>query len=129
MVLADASVWVRGLRLAEPYASGLDQLMRFEQVARHDLVFGELLMGDRGGRREFLTTYAKCIPARTVPHFEVIEFVRARKLYGRGVGWIDVHLLASALSEDFQLWTTDQRLDALAKELGAAYRPLAIKAQ
>jgi predicted nucleic acid-binding protein len=52
----------------------------------------------------------------------VIEFVRGRKLNGRGVGWIDVHLLASALVSRVRLWTADSRLHAVASELGVAYR-------
>jgi hypothetical protein len=47
--------------------------------------------------------------------------VRARRLFGRGVGWIDVHLLASASVERVKLWTADQRLDEVASEFGIAY--------
>ena len=53
---------------------------------------------------------------------DVVTFVRDRKLYGRGVGWIDAHLLASALVGGLRLWTTDPALAALAKELDIAYR-------
>jgi hypothetical protein len=56
-----------------------------------------------------------------VPHREVVAFVRDRKLHGRGVGWIDAHLLASALVGRVRLWTTDPALAALARELGVAY--------
>jgi predicted nucleic acid-binding protein len=52
----------------------------------------------------------------------VIEFVRHRKLNGRGIGWVDVHLLASALVSRVRLWTADSRLDAVAAELRVAYR-------
>jgi len=57
----------------------------------------------------------------TVPHREIVEFVRHRNLHGRGVGWIDVHLLASALVGRLYLWTADSRLSAMATELGVAY--------
>ena len=53
-----------------------------------------------------------------VPHRDVVAFVSARDLRGRGVGWIDIHLLASAIVERFQLWTADKKLVALAKEIG-----------
>ncbi|MEK7751687.1 MAG: hypothetical protein AAB654_07195, partial [Acidobacteriota bacterium] len=59
--------------------------------------------------------------AAMVPHSEVVAFVRNRDLHGRGVGWIDVHLLASAVVERLQLWTADPRFSAVADELGVAY--------
>lgn len=57
----------------------------------------------------------------TMPHAEVVELVRRRRLEGRGVGWIDVHLLASALVEHAALWTADDRLAILAEEAGIAW--------
>jgi hypothetical protein len=56
-----------------------------------------------------------------VPHGDVVEFVRDRRLHGRGIGWIDAHLLASALVGRQKLWTIDPRLAVLARELGVAY--------
>jgi hypothetical protein len=58
-----------------------------------------------------------------VPHRDVVAFVRDRDLQGRGVGWIDIHLLASALVGRLRLWTADPRFSAVAGELGAAYDP------
>lgn len=58
--------------------------------------------------------------APVVPHTDVVTFVRDRKLHGRGIGWIDAHLLASALVGGLTLWTTDPPLAMLAKELGIA---------
>jgi hypothetical protein len=60
--------------------------------------------------------------APVVPHSEVIAFVRHRRLDDRGVGWIDVHLLASALVEGIPLWSADPSLARLAQDLGLAYR-------
>jgi hypothetical protein len=60
--------------------------------------------------------------ASVVPHQEVVEFVRARRLHGRGAGWIDVHLLASAVVGGLELWTADADAAALAAELGVAFR-------
>jgi predicted nucleic acid-binding protein len=122
MVLVDTSVWIRFLANRAPYAGELERLLSLDAVATHDLVFGELLIGDRGsGRGEFLDAYRRLPPARVVPHTEVVEFVRARNLRGRGAGWIDIHLLASALIDRFQLWTVDSRIAALANELGVGY--------
>jgi hypothetical protein len=56
-----------------------------------------------------------------VPHRDVVAFVRDRGLHGRGVGWIDVHLLASAVVGRLQLWTDDPRFSAVADEVGVAY--------
>jgi hypothetical protein len=88
----------------------------------NELVFGELLVGDRGGRQSLLVAYEGMHEAKIVPHREVVEFVRNRKLHGRGVGWVDVHLLASALVSRCSLWTADLRLEALAAEMGVSYR-------
>jgi predicted nucleic acid-binding protein len=59
------------------------------------------------------------VPA--VDHPEVATFVRSRKLHGRGIGWIDAHLLASALVADTWLWTADEHLARVAGELGIGY--------
>jgi predicted nucleic acid-binding protein len=121
MVLVDSSVWIRFLSDKAPYAHELSRLLSFDEVAAHELVAGELLLGDRGGRRELLAAYDRIFQVSTVPHSEVVEFVRHRTLNGRGVGWIDVHLLASALVSRVRLWTADSRLHVLASELGVAY--------
>jgi hypothetical protein len=57
-----------------------------------------------------------------VPHREVVQFVRDRDLHGRGVGWIDVHLLASAIVGRLRLWTADPRFSVVADEFGVDYK-------
>jgi predicted nucleic acid-binding protein len=121
MVLVDTSVWIRSLAGWALYMGEMDRLLGRDEVAGHELVYGELLIGDRGGRKKFLAAYERIHQASIVPHREVVEFVRDRALYGRGVGWIDVHLLASAIVGRLQLWTVDQRLSAVARKLGVAY--------
>jgi predicted nucleic acid-binding protein len=121
MVLVDTSVWIRFLADREPEAVELDRLLTFNEVIGHELVFGELLIGDRGGRRELLDAYEQLPRASSVAHREIVEFVRHRKLHGRGIGWIDTHLLGSALIERVRLWTADSALTAIAAELGVAY--------
>jgi predicted nucleic acid-binding protein len=122
MVLVDTSVWIRSLANRQPFVSELDRLLGLDEVAGHELVYGELLIGDRGGRQKFLLAYEKIFRANAVPHHEVVAFVRARKLHGRGVGWIDIHLLASALAYGLKLWTDDPRLSDVARELGLQHR-------
>jgi hypothetical protein len=121
MVLVDTSVWIRFLANRAPYAQELDRLLALDEVAGHELVYGELLIGDVGGRHTLLAGYEQIHQLRTVPHAEVVDFVRSRKLHGRGLGWIDVHLLASALVGRSRLWTADSRLAAIAAELGIAH--------
>ncbi len=120
-VLVDTSVWIRFLSNRAPYAAALDELLRRDEVHGHDFIYGELLIGDKAGRRELLASYECMDQAPIVSHPEVAEFVRDRKLHGRGIGWIDAHLLASALVGRLTLWTTDPALAALARELGVAY--------
>ena len=121
MVLVDTSVWIRFLANLAPYAAELDRLLGLDEVTGHELVYGELLIGDRGGRRALLAAYGRMNQAAMVPHRDVAAFVRDRELHGRGVGWIDVHLLASAIVSRLQLWTADPRFSSVAKEFGVAY--------
>ena len=121
IVLVDTSVWIRFLSNRGPYAAALDGLLSRDEVSGHELVYGELLIGDKGGRKRLLADYELMHQAPAVPHIDVVEFVRSRRLHGRGIGWIDAHLLASALVGRLKLWTADPRLGVLAGELGIAY--------
>ena len=123
MVLVDTSVWIRFLANRAPWADELDRLLSADEVAGHELVQGELLIGDVGGREQLLNAYARLPLAASVAHDEVVAFVRARRLQGRGAGWIDVHLLASATLGRLMFWTADSRAAAVAAELGIAHRP------
>jgi predicted nucleic acid-binding protein len=118
LVLVDTSVWIHFLSNKVPYATDLSKLLNQNGVLGHPLIFGELLMGDSGGRAPFLQTYHNFLQARQVSHKEVVDFVLRRRLHGRGVGWIDVNLLASAMVEGVGFWTADPRLAILAEELG-----------
>ena len=122
MVLVDTSVWIRALSNRAPFADELARLLENDEVAGHDLIYGELLIGDRGGRKKLLTDYKRMFPTATVPHAEVVTFVEHRQLHGRGIGWIDVHLLASAIVSGARLWTADPRLSAVADDFGVNYR-------
>jgi predicted nucleic acid-binding protein len=121
MILVDTSVWIRFLSNRAPYAAELDRLLALDEVTGHQLVYGELLIGDRGGRNKLLAAYEFMHQAEMVPYQEVVAFVRRRGLHGRGAGWIDIHLLASAIVGRLLLWTADPRLAAVANELGVAY--------
>jgi predicted nucleic acid-binding protein len=121
MVLVDTSVWIRFLSNRAPFASRLDDLLEQDEVCGHDFVLGELLIGDKGGRKQLLADYALMHQAPVVAQREVVEFVRHRRIQGRGIGWVDTHILASALVSHVKLWTADPRLGDVARELGIAY--------
>lgn len=121
IVLVDTSIWIRFLSNRAPYAARLEELLNRDEACGHDFVYGELLVGDVAGRKQLLADYEQMHQAPVVPHADVVEFVRNRSIHGRGIGWIDAHLLASSLVGRLKLWTTDPRLMALAKELGVAY--------
>lgn len=121
MVLVDTSIWIKFLSGDAVCGRGLDELLQRNEVLGHELVYGELLIGDRGGRKRLLTDYARMHQATRMPHDEVVDFVRHRGLHGRGIGWIDAHLLASAMVERCRLWTADPRFAAIADELNVTY--------
>lgn len=123
MVLVDSSVWIRFLGGRMPYAAALDSLLDKDEAAGHELIEGELLLGDLGARKDFLRSYGVIHRVPAVSPAEVVAFVRAHKLHGRGIGWIDAHLLASALVARVSFWTVDERLSGLANVLGVGYFP------
>jgi predicted nucleic acid-binding protein len=119
--MVDTSVWVRFLSNRTPYASGLDGLLARGEVVGHEFVYGELLVGDTGGRKQLLADYTFIHHAPLVTHSEVVEFVRHHRLQGKGIGWIDMHLLASALVVGARFWTADSSLERAAGQLGIGY--------
>ena len=86
----------------------------------HPLIIGELACGNLAQRDRILTLLGALPGAPGAEHAEVLELVRSRRLHGQGLGWIDMHLIASALLAGCPLWTLDRRLDATARRLGAA---------
>ena len=121
MVLVDTSVWIRFLAGHSVYGIELARLLDREEVAAHEFIYGELLAGDSGGRKRLLSDYERMWQLATIPHSEVAVFVRERGLAGRGIGWIDIHLLASAVVGRVRLWTANNRLQTIAKEFGLAH--------
>ena len=92
-----------------------------ERVLIHPLVAGEVLMGSIAFRGSIRAAFDKLPAARLASHGEVMDLVDAHALFGRGIGFVDAHLLASArLTPDAMLATRDRRLAALARELGVA---------
>jgi len=121
MVLVDTSVWVRFVAGRHPFVRDLRTLLEDEEVVGHELVYGELLIGDGHGRARLLADYERMLCVPRIAHQEVVAFVRSRRLSGRGIGWIDAHLVASTIVAGGRLWTADARLHGIATELGVAH--------
>jgi predicted nucleic acid-binding protein len=91
-------------------------------VLCHPFVIGELACGHLRDRARVLDTLADMPAAPVATHIEALAFLNRHTLAGRGVGWVDVHLLAStALAGGARLWTRDKRLAALAADIGLGY--------
>lgn len=88
------------------------------RVWGHPFVIGELACGNLAGRNEFLGALAALPQVPVVDHADVLDFVEAYDLMGKGLGWIDAHLLASAMNQQIPLWTVDKRLATAAHTLG-----------
>jgi predicted nucleic acid-binding protein len=117
MILADTSVWIDYFREGQP---GLDAHLRRSEVVMHPFVVGELACGNLSNRHATLELLQQLRTVAVAEHDEVINFIRVRKLHGRGIGYVDVHLLAAAAIEGCQLWTVDKRLHSVATGLGIA---------
>ncbi len=117
MILADTSVWVDHLRNGNPQ---LHRHLEAGNVACHPFVIGELACGRMPDRADVLALLAKLPAPPVADHDEALAFVHARRLEGKGLGWIDVHLLASAALGDARLWTLDKRLRSAAEAIGVA---------
>jgi predicted nucleic acid-binding protein len=117
--LVDTSVWIDHLRSGEPL---LVAALESGRVMMHPFVLGELACGNLANRSEVFGLLGGLPAALTATDPEALEFIEGRALMGRGIGYIDVHLLAStALSGDARLWTKDRRLAAVATELDLAF--------
>lgn len=119
MILVDTSVWVDHLRYGD---DGLATLLINSQVLMHPFVVGELACGNLRQRTEVLSLL-KDLPQASVAHDEkVLFYIERRELMGRGIGYVDAHLMAAVtLHGGARLWTRDKRLQTLATEEGLAY--------
>lgn len=117
MILADTSVWVDHFRRSN---TRLGQLLVDGEVLCHPFVVGELACGFLTGRAEVLSLLETLPKAPVADHAEVLRLIDTRRLYGKGLGWIDMHLLASAVLSRTQLWTLDKPLSRVALAMGIA---------
>lgn len=116
MILVDTSVWIDHLHEAEPE---LIELLGADEVACHPMVIEELALGSIRRRDTMLELLASQRILPVLSHAEMLAMIEARRLWGRGLSAVDVHLLGAALLADgTQLWTRDRRLAAACRELG-----------
>lgn len=117
MILVDTSVWI------DHFRAGVPELVAHlgrSAVVMHPFVIGELACGNLSNREATLELLQQLRPISVAEHDEVMSFIRARALHGRGIGYVDVHLLAAVAIAGYQLWTSDKRLRAVAASLGLA---------
>ena len=119
MILVDTSVWVDHLRHGDV---SLSQHLSQAQVMCHPMVVGELACGNLKSRSVVLALLADLPSASVASEAEVLGFIQAQSLFGLGIGYVDVHLCASAKLNGVQLWTRDKRLQVVAERLGLAYQ-------
>jgi predicted nucleic acid-binding protein len=118
MILVDTSIWVDHLRRGDPT---LAALLQNGQVLGHPAVAGEFGLGMLANRDELLGLLANLPQAVPATHAEAMTFITQHRLFGLGIGYVDVQLLAStALTGEAALWTRDKRLHATADRLGLA---------
>jgi len=117
VILVDTSVWVDHLRQGIPL---LSDLLTAGEVATHPFVIGELACGNLANRGELLRLFSALPTVTIATHAEALHLIETRRLHGVGMGWIDIHLLASALLSRTPLWTRDRKLHSIAKTLGVA---------
>ena len=115
MTLVDTSVWVEHLRRGEPR---LVTLLEQGEVSCHSFVVGELACGNLRTRVEVLALLAALPQVTQAAHAEVLALVENERLSGRGLGWVDVHLLAASRLSGTYLWSFDRRLERAARALG-----------
>jgi predicted nucleic acid-binding protein len=118
MVLVDTSVWVSHLRDGN---AGLEKLLNDGEVVCHPFIVGELACGDLKHRHEILIHLQSLPKAILAEDGEVLELIENHQLMGRGLGYIDVHLIAAAVLTGVPLWTFDKILDKISKNIGINY--------
>jgi predicted nucleic acid-binding protein len=115
LILVDTSIWIDYLRRGD---RRLAALLDEDRVATHPLVIGELALGNLSNRDVVLANFQSLPHTYEATYDEVRSLVDARRLWGKGIGWIDAHLLASAMLSRCKLWSADKALQNVAELLG-----------
>ncbi|MEQ1949637.1 MAG: PIN domain-containing protein [Bryobacteraceae bacterium] len=112
ITLVDTSVWVDHFRHGN---AKLRELLQNGEAATHPMILGELACGNLARREETLHLLRRLPQVSPVPDSAVLELIELRRLWGKGTGWIDAHLVAAAVSARVALFTLDRRLAGIAK--------------
>lgn len=115
MILVDTSVWADHLRAANP---ALSALLNHGTVLTHPFVIEELACGYLPLRNEFLTMMHRLPQAPLASHYEVLDLIANHKLYGTGLGSVDVHIIASGMLAGVTIWSRDKAFARESKKLG-----------
>lgn len=118
MVLVDTSIWVTHLRHGNRQ---LKNLLIDAKVMCHPFIIGELVCGNLINRNQILSLLKSLPLAPTIEFDEFIFFIERNRLMGIGIGFVDVHLLASAQLAEIPLWTADKKLKSAATKLDLVY--------
>jgi predicted nucleic acid-binding protein len=118
MVLVDTSVWVTHFRESDP---DLVKLLKEGHVICHHFVVGELACGNLKNRSEIISLLQSLPMAVQAEHTEVLQFIENNQLMGKGLGYIDFHLIASAVLTEVPLWTLDKKLDKVSSRFGLGF--------
>ena len=118
MILVDTSIWIDHFHHSD---EGLIDLLLSNQVCIHPFIIGELSCGNLSIRKEILSLLRAIKSIDVVLDEEVFMLIDERKLFGKGLGFIDIHLLASALIHQVPIWTRDKSLKLVAGQLGVSY--------
>lgn len=119
MVLVDTSVWVAHLRKGK---IGLEKLLDEGEVVCHPFVIGELACGNLKNRTEILALLQTLPTAIQADEEDVMHFIETHRLMGKGLGYIDMHLLTSALLSEVPIWTLDRKLSETASNFGLGFK-------
>lgn len=114
MILVDTSVWIDHLRRGN---NQLKSLLYENGVLAHPFIIGEIACESLRNRSEILRLLKALPEARLAEHNKVLILIENEHLYNRGIGWVDVHLLASALLTNTSFWTLDKKLSKVASSL------------
>jgi predicted nucleic acid-binding protein len=122
MILVDTSVWVDHLRKGD---AELILLLQENQILIPPFVIGELACGTLKARKKILDLLNSLSPATVATDQETMAFIEVHAIMGRGIGYIDAHLCASAQLSNAKLWTRDKRLRSMATKMGWSYQKAA----
>lgn len=120
MILIDTSVWIAHFKRAN---ASLAESLENSQALCHPFVIGELTCGDVPSRSSTIVLLQKLPEAPLMRHEEVLTLVERHHLMASGLGWVDAHLLGSALLAGAEFWTLDRPLATAARKLGIAASP------